>query len=474
MLDNKKKFIIITLMIISLYTIYKLPRLFIKKGYELFPEVKLKEIKNSKTFSIMILNEMGDGYVEYKENNWPSEEYEFKEAKCTDNNGILVENAITFEKETVILETDKTVSCTLYFDKFVPLNLKKLCEDYDNMQQCLEQEKENVGKIKALSQELVGGMHRYQGVGNEDYAEGANVPFVDNNYICFGTNNKDECTSENGTDKYMYQIIGIDDEGKMKLIKAKSVNEDDNNLFIFNYISDPETSDPIDLEWPSTSIFKRLNGISNGEQTGAEGNTNIFINSNRYDYLISNNPWYETIENHKWLFGNIYSIDNTEIIDDEITYGLENNGLILYEIETGLKPTQTFKYFELSEMIKFLWSEDNSIVAKIGLPYLHDINLSLDSTSSIYFNQFGGWISSTDYKDFDFEKSGIYEAFTMVCSDCIDRDIVFSNDYDVVTTMLNYNYSSELLLIYPTFYLNSDIKIISGIGTTNDPYILKI
>ena len=62
---------------------------------------------------------------------------------------------------------------------------------------------------EGLSTELVGGLYRYQG---------ATV----NNYICFGTTEKNTCTGD--TDKYMYRIMGINEVGQMKLIKKESIN----------------------------------------------------------------------------------------------------------------------------------------------------------------------------------------------------------------------------------------------------------
>ncbi len=44
-----------------------------------------------------------------------------------------------------------------------------------------------------------------------------------NNYICFGTNDKDVCL--NDQDKYMYRIIGIDTETQeLKIIKKEALN----------------------------------------------------------------------------------------------------------------------------------------------------------------------------------------------------------------------------------------------------------
>ena len=186
----------ILLMFVILMVLFSFPLIFNNKDIDnTLPEVKLKGIKSSKSFAIMVQNE--NSYEKYEKNTWPDERYKFKEAKCMDNNGLLVENAVSFDSETktVILETDKTVVCTLYFDKSI---IGKLRENDPN---------------KVLSTEEVGEMYRYQGVGVE---EGINDThkLVDNNYICFGTNdiNKCNCNTEENCDKYMYRIIGLKQE----------------------------------------------------------------------------------------------------------------------------------------------------------------------------------------------------------------------------------------------------------------------
>lgn len=55
-----------------------------------------------------------------------------------------------------------------------------------------------------LSSEVKAGMYRYSGLNVE-------------NYICFGTDNVETCKSNPG--KYLYQIIGVTEGGKFKLIK---------------------------------------------------------------------------------------------------------------------------------------------------------------------------------------------------------------------------------------------------------------
>ncbi len=85
-----------------------------------------------------------------------------------------------------------------------------------------------------LSNELVGGLYRYQGT---------NV----NNYICFGTINKNTCTSD--TDKYMYRIIGINTNGQMKLIKKEALNT------AYQWHSSVYM-----VDWKDSTLYNNLNG----------------------------------------------------------------------------------------------------------------------------------------------------------------------------------------------------------------------
>jgi len=62
-----------------------------------------------------------------------------------------------------------------------------------------------------LNTNLEGGLYRYQG-------EAGNV----NNFVCFGTTSKEECLSD--TDKYMYRVMGINENNQVKLIKKEALN----------------------------------------------------------------------------------------------------------------------------------------------------------------------------------------------------------------------------------------------------------
>lgn len=60
-----------------------------------------------------------------------------------------------------------------------------------------------------LSTEIIDGLYRYQGTQEE----------VTNNYICWGTLDKDECLAEDSD--YLFRIIGITPDGQLKIIQNK-------------------------------------------------------------------------------------------------------------------------------------------------------------------------------------------------------------------------------------------------------------
>ena len=122
-IKNRKNILITLAFLLVLAFNIGMRYLVTRPRYKTLPEVRLVNQKEESTkgYAIMVPNESGDGYVEYtsEDGTWPSEEegYEFKEAKCMDNNGQLVDNAVTFADGKVTLTTNKTIYCTMYFDE---------------------------------------------------------------------------------------------------------------------------------------------------------------------------------------------------------------------------------------------------------------------------------------------------------------------------------------------------------------------
>ena len=323
-----------------------------------------------------------------------------------------------------------------------------------------------------LSEDLQGGIYRYQGINN--------VP----NWICFGTTNKDECTNDpDGIDKYMYRIIGINDEGQMYLIKETFLREGETRLFTWNdrYYVDPSESkyclNGQCSDWPQSLLFQRINGTSNGEQSG-EGIpvdqkwTNLFVDSKEYDYLKSNNSskasdWYNLIADHEWLYGDT----------NDIAAAQKYNGDAMYEIEHGEK--ETTHLVGVKDNISqetYTWTQ--KVKSKIGLMYLHDyyysyydgINEESRGNPENYINAKNSWIyfekdgynTGLDCREWLMTRYGVYDL--AVYAWFIYRSGAFGW----------YDFMDLSSGVRPVFYLNSSAEISTGDGTKTNPYILEI
>ena len=445
-ITKNRNTILMVLGILILSTLYIGMKYLMRPKYEPLPVVKLKDKEtNKKKFAVMVQN--GDGYVEYtsEDGTWPSEDdYEFKEAKCIDNNGSLVQNAVTFANGKVTLKTNKTIYCTLYFDESIKTTIQLL--------------RKNDPQNK-LSSETVGGMYRYQGKNTDTI----------NNYICFGTDNKEDCacTDENTCDdtkldKYMYRIIGITEDGQLYLIKMKGAEEGDNKSYYWGIKDYQET-------WPTADVWYGLN----------QSNQGIFIKNTRYDYMNEGNDWYNKIESHNWKYGELKDVSN--------------NGLNVYETENA-------------------WNDAKE--AKIGLMYVHDYYLAYDNNrnwSSDYDTS--NWIHFVNNKNTTGVSQELliplfgYETYEWSGLGCIPTEIKAepgsSSDSNEVSSMeLRTNDDSDKVVrtsctgykelcyminssggvehIYvkgiarPTFYVSSTVTIKSGTGSIVDPYILSL
>ena len=193
----KKKYILVVgIIILGVFSLVLLNNKLDNKETKL-DEVKLKENKvNNKGFAIMIQKEDKTGYEVYEESSWPTNMiYNNELSGCIDNYGSIVENSMTYNKDTnkITIDTGVTSSCYVYFD----IESSKPLGQYiiDN-------------SISGLDKNLIGTdtLYRFSGTsGNTGI----------NNYICLGTTSK--CAS--GSDN-MYRIIGVEPStGYVKIIK---------------------------------------------------------------------------------------------------------------------------------------------------------------------------------------------------------------------------------------------------------------
>ena len=255
-----------------------------------------------------------------------------------------------------------------------------------------------------------------------------------NNFICFGTTDKSECTANQ--DKYMYRVLGVfsDANGKnhVKLIKYKQL------------ISAKWNDTNADVNWENSTLYASLNGSG-------------FLTNTTYDYL-QNTEWTNKIENWTW------SAVNTKTYDG-------SNGPDYYN---GLTPSQIYLH-EMNRSTKTSTvGEWTNPTAKIGLMYASDYTLSLGSsalaitggTSDNRATLKTGWMhpSNNDTTKSSYEwtlsrdgagGSGFYAWLV--------HSVGVVNDSNV-----NSSYGAR-----PVFYFTSNQAYLDGTGTLEDPIMLN-
>ena len=146
----------------------------------------------------------------------------------------------------------------------------------------------NRTSIANLSNNLTGGMYRYQGTATA----------VTNNYICFGTSTKSTCTGNPGT--YMYRIVGVTSDGLIKLIKMTSLST--------KYAWHNSTSGW--QVWPECQLYTKLNG--------SYYLTNTTYVPSEWSSKIANTTWRYKSSTSTYLYGDyISSYTGTQMYEYE-------------------------------------------------------------------------------------------------------------------------------------------------------------
>ena len=219
---NKKMCVILVLLlvIIESCTLFLMYKSYSAKETNL-DEVNLN-INDTNMFAIMLEQEDGT-YKEDTSSTWPTDGYTYNESMsgCIDINGNKLDGVLTYDATNNIatVDTGNTSYCYLYF------SIPKWCNEDETASECLLRNP----TTSLNNTTLEAGMYRYQGTDAM-------------NYVCFGTTVKSECVGN--TDAYMYRIIGIKENGQMKLIKKEALNS------TVKWWSDYTT----DVTWPNSLI----------------------------------------------------------------------------------------------------------------------------------------------------------------------------------------------------------------------------
>ena len=320
----------------------------------------------------------------------------------------LVGNSYTIKIEPYTSGDKKAFSCKLHADS-TPL-ADKLIASGNLWQSGLE-----------------GDGYRYTGSG----AVGTSTN--PDNFICFGTTDKTECTTNQ--DKYMYRVLGVfsDANGKkhVKLIKYKQ-------LILEKWNADYQT----DISWENSDMYKGLNG-------------SYFLTNTTYDYL-QNTEWSNRIENWTW------SAVNTKTSDGGPSYSI------------GLTPSQIYLH-EMNRSTKTSTvGEWTNPTAKIGLMYASDYTLSLGSsalaiTGSTKDNSTTlktGWMNPSNNDTT--EKTSEWTLSRCGADSGYSAAWYVNSNGRVSLDNLNISYA-----VRPVFYLTSNQAFLGGNGSLDDPFMIQ-
>ncbi len=380
------------------------------------PKVQLrdKEYKTNKS-SFAIMLEQDDGsYATTDSNSFNQSGYTFNSEKsgCIDTLGNIIENSLSYNESTkgLVLRVNGTSYCYAYFDK-EPSGAEVLINSGNLWQSGLD-----------------GDGYRYTGTNP-------------NNYICFGTTDKDTCTGN--TDAYMYRIIGVfadSSETKyMKLIKKEALNTK------YTWNANYQT----DVNWGASTLYKKLNDTENG--------STVYLKNSTYMPADGSKNWSDRIADWTWNTVN--------------TKAHESSGANYYN---GLSPSNIYLHENNKTGAPSGGVHETLPDTKIGLMYVSDYLLALGTeaknmTTGTYANRAKlktGWMhishndsGASNASEWTISRYGYLSGYYYAWN--VDSD-----------GSVNYPYVYATNFVRPVFYLNSDEVIKSGTGTLLDPYIL--
>ena len=409
--NNRKVFYSVIIVLTLLFGVFSFLTI---KSYSNKEEPKTKEkVLERETFTTYISDGNGH-YKKYTSTDgtlYPSG-YAYNQgiSYCEDLDGNRLDIVPTYANNKFTLESDKTAFCYLYFDIKLPTAAEEL-----------------IASGELWSSGLEGDGYRYTGSG------AYNSETTPNNFICFGTSDKTEC--KNNEAKYMYRIIGVfpDNNGNqhLKLISLKQLGS-------YAWNADSQT----DIAWENSDMYRGLNG-------------EYFLTNTTYDYL-QNNTWLNKIEDWTWSAVNTKTYDGSggpSYYDEVYT-----QQMYLHELNRSSK-TSTI-------------GEWSTPVAKIGLMYASDYQMSLGSSSLSYTGSSNaatlktGWMHQSNN-----DTTGNIWEWTL--SRYGDRDGRFYA-WDVNSDGNVHSYGvGSTAGARPVFHLTSDARINGGNGEYTNPYILE-
>ncbi len=286
------------------------------------------------------------------------------------------------------------------------------------------------------------GLYYHDGVGsytNADQEAGDNSYRFSganpNNYVCFGSD-EETCPNDN-----LYRIIGVFN-GQVKLIKndyttSGMLGTDGRDYYgaysssTSNYRGNMNTSTIVAYRW---NYDTSVSTYGSNNWTTSEFNT-INLNTNYWNYLGS--TWQNLIVETTWHLGGMTSYNNTakEFYDGERNNAGYGSNPTTYTDEIGLMYPSDYGYAASPDAwTNDLFNYDNSTITASNWMYMGLVEWTIIPRSS--------------------GSTGVF--------------IVDGSGY------LGTNDASNGYAARPVFYLESNVALQGGTGTSSDPYRLAV
>ena len=382
---------------------------------------------SSNALTMMYETEAGSGeYTVASDNTWPQDGYVFNERLSSCENG----SSLTWddERKAVILSTTVSDRCYVYFDvEVITLADYIINEVYTGT--------DGENGLYYHDADLANGAQD-----NSYRYSGANP----NNYVCFGPGSEAEGTCANDN---LYRIIGLfDDDGdgtyQVKLIKADyttsgMLGTDGRDYYgtypysTSNYKGSMDTSTIAGYRW---NYDTSVSSSGSNNWTTSEFNT-INLNTNYWNYLGS--TWQNLIAPTTWHLGGMTSSSNRAKVfyDGERDNAGYGSNPITYTDEIGLMYPSDYGYAASPDAwANNLYNYDNSTIIANNWLYMGLYEWTITPRSS-----------------------GSYNVFYVGSNGNL------------------YYYSAHLgYAARPVFYLESNVALQGGSGTSSDPYRLAV
>ena len=364
---------------------------------------KPSEAEENKKLFAYLLDDGNGNYSEPDEReSWPDPSNSvYIKSICYDGDGeeLNATDVVNFDESTfqATVNTSTTLYCYMYFSPSeTPLSI--IVKNSGGSNGSFETPEAMKKRNDSITAGTKDDLRRFVGDKNK----------VTDNFICFGATDQNACKSS--MDTYMYRIIGIDTQNRLKLIKATKIN---NGTTTFQWHS-AYTSD---TKWNSSSLY---NGLNNG----------YFMQNQKYSYM-QEDKWKNLIYPSTYYIGDSTSNANPTLFQNERQESFSN--------------------------------------AKIGLMYLSDYLYADNGTASTanwLFIQNGlnnqsntGNGATAPAAEVEWTMTRYSDGDNYAWYVFIDGTVYYYRVY-------------YAFAVRPVFYLKSDIRI-TGKGTLESPYMIS-